>query len=57
MSTQAKVLRIDIFKKDAPRGIDRVIDYFGGAGRGRLLRFTRSDRTKAPRLRLLPASR
>jgi hypothetical protein len=57
MSTHVKVLKVDIFKKDSPRGIDGVIDYFGTAPRGRLISFARARRGKGSRLRLVPFSR
>ena len=57
MSTPVKVLRVDIFKKDSPRGIDRIIDYFGNAPRGRVLNLFRGGSGKGPRLRLVPSSR
>jgi hypothetical protein len=55
MSTPGKVIKVDIFKKDSPRGIDRIIDYFGNSPRGRVLDLFRGR--KGPRLRLLPSSR
>ncbi|HKZ05534.1 MAG TPA: hypothetical protein VJU81_08700 [Methylomirabilota bacterium] len=57
MSTPAKVIKVDIFKKDSPRGIDRIIDYFGNSPRGRVLDLFRGGARKTPRLRLLPSSR
>ena len=56
MSTQVKVLKVDIFKKDTRRHIDRVIDYFGTAPRGQVLSFARARRRKGG-LRLLTAAR
>lgn len=57
MSTHQKVLRFQFFKKDSPRAIDKVIDYFGSALRGRVIDFRRGRRSKPARLRLAPASR
>jgi hypothetical protein len=57
MSTHQKVLRFRFFKKDSPRAIDRVIDYFGSALLGRVIDLGRTRRSRPARLRLAPASR
>ena len=55
MNTQTKVLRF--FKKDSPRAIDKVIDYFGSTLRGRVISLRRGRRSKPARLLLAPAPR